>query len=231
MPREPLSSTAIVRAAVRLADEQGLDALTMRHLGAQLGAKAMALYRHVSGREDLLDAMVAATMDQLAPLLSPRCSPAPSGLAYLERTARDVRAMALKHRWLIRLMVLRTPPLAWLSPPLSGLACTTSVLESLILHGYDLPASVQTYRDLCAFLLGHLLMEIPGTGGIAASTRRPGPPLPSPLLVHPSLRDHITLLTRPDLSAEFERSLSGFLRSVDRHAQTTVPNPHPGADQ
>lgn len=238
MPRETLSSTAIVRAAVLIADEQGLGALTMRHLSAHLGARAMALYRYVSGRDDLLDAMVAAAMDQLAPLLSPRTRPVPSAAAYLERTASDARDLALQHRWLIRLMVLRAPPYTWLSPPLSGLACTTSVLETLTFHGYDLYASVQTYRDFCAFLLGHLLMEIPLAGDNHTLRRRPDQVPPS-LTDRPSqLVDHITVLAQPDPSSEFERSLRAFLRSVDYQrpcpasaARTIHFTRNPGVDQ
>jgi AcrR family transcriptional regulator len=57
-PREPLDTTRIVDAAIDLADRQGLDAVSMRRLGELLGVTPMALYKHIAGREQLIDAMV-----------------------------------------------------------------------------------------------------------------------------------------------------------------------------
>ncbi len=56
--RQPLSRDRVLRAAVALADEQGLDAVTMRRLGEQLGVEAMSLYNHVQSKRDLLDGMI-----------------------------------------------------------------------------------------------------------------------------------------------------------------------------
>lgn len=53
-----LSRQAILRAAVRLADRDGLAALSMRRLGAELGVEAMALYHHVPNKDALLDGMI-----------------------------------------------------------------------------------------------------------------------------------------------------------------------------
>ena len=56
--RVPLSRERIVQAAIDVADREGLQALTMRRLGAELGVEAMAVYKHVSGKDDILDGMV-----------------------------------------------------------------------------------------------------------------------------------------------------------------------------
>src|SRR5829696_7761074 len=63
--RRPLDQNLIIREAVRFIDEFGRDRLTMRRLGARLGVEAMALYRYVPGREQLLDGVVEAVMDEL----------------------------------------------------------------------------------------------------------------------------------------------------------------------
>ena len=55
----------ILRAAVEFIDTNGLSKLTMRRLGAHLGVEAMALYRYVPGREQLLDGVVEVVMDEL----------------------------------------------------------------------------------------------------------------------------------------------------------------------
>lgn len=56
-PRIPLSRTRITEAALVLIDAEGLDALSMRKLGASLGVEAMSLYNHVRNKDDLLGAL------------------------------------------------------------------------------------------------------------------------------------------------------------------------------
>jgi len=56
--RRPLSRDRVLRAAVALADEHGLDAVSMRRLGQGLGVDPMSLYKHVANKDDLLDGMV-----------------------------------------------------------------------------------------------------------------------------------------------------------------------------
>ena len=53
--RAPLSRELVLRAAITVADEVGLQALTMRRLGKHLGFEAMSLYKHVDNKEDLLN--------------------------------------------------------------------------------------------------------------------------------------------------------------------------------
>ena len=57
-PRPKLDLDAVVEAAIALADEQGLAAVTMRALAARLGVSAMTLYGYVPGRDELLDLML-----------------------------------------------------------------------------------------------------------------------------------------------------------------------------
>jgi AcrR family transcriptional regulator len=56
--RAPLSRDRILRAAVSMADAEGIDALTMRKLAGQLQVEAMSLYNHVANKDDLLDGMI-----------------------------------------------------------------------------------------------------------------------------------------------------------------------------
>ena len=57
-PREPLSRSRILRAAIALADEEGLVAVTMRSLATRLGVVPMALYKHVADKDDLRAGMI-----------------------------------------------------------------------------------------------------------------------------------------------------------------------------
>jgi AcrR family transcriptional regulator len=63
--RRPLSRERILAAAIRLADENGIEALTMRKLARTLGVEAMSLYNHVAGKGDLVDAMADAVMGEI----------------------------------------------------------------------------------------------------------------------------------------------------------------------
>jgi AcrR family transcriptional regulator len=62
MPRRKLSRDGILAAALSLADAEGIDALSMRRLGQALGVEAMSLYKHVSGKEDILDGIADLVM-------------------------------------------------------------------------------------------------------------------------------------------------------------------------
>ena len=56
--KRPLSRDRVLRAAIKLADQEGIDSLSMRRLGLALGVEAMSLYNHVAGKDDLLDGLV-----------------------------------------------------------------------------------------------------------------------------------------------------------------------------
>ena len=63
--RVPLTRERVLRAAVLLADENGLESLTMRELGLRLGVEAMSLYNHVANKDDLLDGMVDLVVSEI----------------------------------------------------------------------------------------------------------------------------------------------------------------------
>src|SRR5947208_10134910 len=68
--RRNLTRNRIVECALDLADEEGIDAITMRRLGSLLGVEGMALYTHVRDKDDLLSAVGAVLLDELE--LEPR---------------------------------------------------------------------------------------------------------------------------------------------------------------
>lgn len=217
MKRPPLDTPTVVRAAIRAADEDGVDQLTMRQLGARLGVAPMALYRYVASREALLDAVVAANLDQLHRRIARRPAPL-TAAAYLYRTAYDVRELAGAHPWLVRLTVLRPPPSPGLSPPLHSLACTDAVLDALGRHGFDLPSSVRTYRAFCALLLEHLLVDVAASVADGPSLP-PGraPPSTNPLVPRSRRTSRAELLASRGTLAEFDRSLHLFLIALQSH--------------
>ncbi len=63
--RVPLSRERVLGAAVALADEEGIESLTMRELGLRLGVEAMSLYNHVANKDDILDGMVDLVVSEI----------------------------------------------------------------------------------------------------------------------------------------------------------------------
>jgi AcrR family transcriptional regulator len=92
--RTPLTREQIVDAAIRLADAEGLDALSMRRLGGELGAGATSLYWHVRNKDELLDLVV----DRIIGEVRTELGPADGWRAELEETARALRRVLVRHR-------------------------------------------------------------------------------------------------------------------------------------
>src|SRR5260370_16895812 len=64
--RAPLSRERVLRAALVLADAGGIDSMSMRKVGEELGGEAMSLYNHVANKEDILDAIVDLAFAEIA---------------------------------------------------------------------------------------------------------------------------------------------------------------------
>ena len=96
------SRAEITQVALRVADAEGLDAVSMRRVAAELGTGAASLYRYVETREDLLDLMIDATGAEYA-------FSAPTGdwLADLIAFGEHARVIFRRHRWLAGLAMTR----------------------------------------------------------------------------------------------------------------------------
>lgn len=94
MPHQKLSRDLILHAALQLADDEGIEALSMRRLGQALSVEAMSLYKHVSGKEDILDGIADLVMLEV---------PVPSRdlpwRAALTRSAVATHEALLRHPW------------------------------------------------------------------------------------------------------------------------------------
>ncbi|MFF0771417.1 TetR/AcrR family transcriptional regulator [Nonomuraea wenchangensis] len=101
--RPGYSREQITRAAVRIADAEGVEAATMRRIAGELGTGAMSLYRYVPRRDDLFDLMIDLAMSEI------EIPDGPSGdwRGDLTLLARQVRAAGLRHPWLIALLTSR----------------------------------------------------------------------------------------------------------------------------
>ena len=163
-PRKPLDQLTILAAAVSFIDEHGRETLTMRRLGGRLGVEAMALYRYVPGREQLLDGVVEMVMNELYENTMVG-EFAANWSEYLQKMAHGVRDLALAHPRVFPLIATRPPAAPWLRPPLRSLRWVEGFLEGLAERGFSDDASVVVYRAFSTFLLGHLLLETSTVGG------------------------------------------------------------------
>lgn len=131
------SRAEITVAAIAIADGDGIGAVSMRRVAADLGTGAASLYRYLDTREDLLDLMIDLTGAEYV-----LAAPTGNWLADLIDLGLQARAIMRRHRWLADLVLKRQP----LGP--HGLALLQHVLEVL----EPSPASIAAKLDSFALL-------------------------------------------------------------------------------
>jgi AcrR family transcriptional regulator len=135
--RPRLTRATIAEAALAMIDEDGIEALSMRRLGARLGVEAMALYRHVDGRRGVLDAVADLLIDQLGE------GPSPGGdwREVLSRFAHRYRRVVRAHP--------KAAPLLSTRPERSYVAsrdAAEAVLEHLVASGFSRDDAIRAVR-------------------------------------------------------------------------------------
>ncbi len=147
--RTPLNRDRIVVAAVEFADREGLDALSMRKLGRDLGVEAMSLYNHVANKDDLLDGMIDVIVELIG---------LPDPTADWRRAMRDraisAREVLRRHPWATRVMETRT------TPGIATLRYYDAVLGILRGAGFPLQLAMHAFSATDAYVYGFTMQEI-----------------------------------------------------------------------
>ena len=145
----PLSKERVLRQALALADNEGLDALSMRRLGKELDAGAMSLYHHVGNKEELLDGMVDLVFAEIH-------LPDSRGdwQAAMRREAVSAREVLARHPWAIALMESRTTPGA------ANLRHREAVTASLRKAGFSVQMATHANWLLNSYVYGFVLQEV-----------------------------------------------------------------------
>jgi AcrR family transcriptional regulator len=145
------SRAEITAVALDIADREGLDAVSMRRIAAELGTGAASLYRYVETREELLDLMTDATGAQYQ-------LGAPSGdwLADLIALGEQARAIYRRHRWLAALVMARPA----IGP--NGIALMEHVLTVLRPHPAEVAAKLEAFGMLNGITAAFALQEQAG---------------------------------------------------------------------
>jgi AcrR family transcriptional regulator len=149
-PRLPLTRERVLRAAVDLADARGIESLTMRNLGHELGVEAMSLYNHVANKEDVLDGVVAvvtgevlAAVDEIEPPSS-----AAEWKPAMRRRILAAREVLLRHRWAPGVLESRTT-----APP-TVLQLYDSLLGLMLEAGFSIDLAHHAFHALGSRILG-----------------------------------------------------------------------------
>jgi len=145
-----LSVDRIVHAAIRIADGEGLDAVSMRRVAGELGSGTMSLYRHVSGKDDLLDLLLDAAFGEI-PLPG---KPSRNWQSSLRLAARETRVAMKRHPWLAGLLSRRPP----LGP--NYLRHFEFLLASVSALDLDIRAATRMVGTLYVFVMGYVGVEL-----------------------------------------------------------------------
>src|SRR5450756_2219867 len=146
--REPLTRERVLQAAIKLADQGGLESLSMRKVGQELGVEAMALYYHFKNKDEVLDNMIDLVFSEI--------DLPPSGADWktaMRQRAISAREVLSRHRWAIGLMESRA------NPGPATLRHHDAVLGSLRAAGFSLEMAAHVYSLLDSYLYGFALQE------------------------------------------------------------------------
>ncbi len=144
----PLTRDRVLRTALALADEQGLDRLSMRRLGQALGVEAMSLYHHVANKEDLIDGMIDLVFAEIE-----LPSPQDDWKSGMRRRALSAREVLGRHRWANGLMESRRTP----GP--ANLRHHDTVLGCLLGAGFPIALVAHAYSALDSYIYGFAMQE------------------------------------------------------------------------
>jgi|SRR5689334_2026155 len=146
--RAPLSRERVLEAALALADESGVESLSMRKLAKELGVEAMSLYNHVANKEDLLNGLVDLVFAEIEPP-----SPDVHWREAMRQRALSTRAALRRHSWAIGLMEARSGP----GP--ANMRLHEAVLKCLREAGFSLEGTVHAYNVQDSYIYGFALQE------------------------------------------------------------------------
>jgi AcrR family transcriptional regulator len=146
--RARLNRERVLQAAVRLADKDGLEKLSMRRLGEGLGVEAMSLYNHVSNKEDLINGMIDTLYGEIE-----LPSHDDGWKTALRKRSVSVRDVLLRHPWANGLMDSAT------SPGPGTLRHHDRVLGTLRNGGFSLAMTAHAFSALDSYVYGYAKQE------------------------------------------------------------------------
>lgn len=216
-PRIPLSTERVLRAAIELADEGGLESLSMRRLGQRLGVEAMSLYNHVANKDDVLSGIVDLVVGEFS---------IPDDVSDWKAALRQIYTSANKvltrHPWACTLMMTASGVGPWRKRYME------SVLGALRQAGCSVELTHLGFHALDVHLLGYTIQvssfrSLPeDLGEMGARFLRDLPEDD-----YPFLAEHVRHHLEEDHGSEFWFGLELVLDGIERRrdAQATPISP------
>lgn len=149
----PLSREQIVTAALELLDAEGIDALSMRKLGARLNAGATSMYTHVANKDELIELVVDEVYGEVEAPSADDSAGAddPAGWrTAITRCAHSMRAALLRHPWIVS--VQGEASVAYLGP--NVLRQNEAILATFEQGGFTLEAADRALNTVVAYVVG-----------------------------------------------------------------------------
>jgi AcrR family transcriptional regulator len=191
LARAPLSRERVLRAAVELADEGGIESLSMRKLGQALGVEAMSLYNHVTSKDDILDGIIDAIVGEIeAP------PPGPDWKSSLRQRVMAARQVLLRHPWAPRVIESRPEP----GP--ATLDYMESVIRTLREGGFELSLAHHAMHVLGSRVLGF-------NQELFDDTSKSGPPPEVAAVMALQMRERFPYVTEMASAVSHEGGLGG----------------------
>jgi AcrR family transcriptional regulator len=210
-PREPLSRERVLGAAVQLADESGIEALSMRKLGLRLGVEAMSLYNHVAGKDDLLDGVVDLVVSEIE-----LPADAVGWKEAMRRRAISAQTVFSRHPWASTLIDSRES-----SGP-ARLRYFDWVLGTLRRAGFTLEMAARAFVVLDSYVYGFGRQQLNSSaaGDLSPEQMAEAFLTALPADEYPYLREIVVehaMKSGYDETADFEFGLDLILDGLERH--------------
>ena len=217
-----MSRDLVLRAALKIIDEGGVEQLSLRRLGRDLHRDPTTLYHYASNKAGLLDGVAELVLDQLT-----LDATDPDWAGQLRAMARSFRRLALAHPNVVPLLVTRPLATPLALRPLGTLRPLEAILQLLTRAGFTGADALHVYRSLFGFLHGHVLNELQDLVHNADETDdvlRLGLHR-LPLQQFPLLRELAPVLASYDGAAELERGLDMLLSGLQAQLPSRQPPP------
>ena len=212
--RTPLSRERVLRAALDLVDEEGVEALTMRRLGRELGVEAMSLYGYVDSKEDLIEGVVEQIFREM-PLIVPGRG---KWQDRVRAHAAIYRKVLLDHPNVVRLMAGR--PLET-----EGIAAfVDSALALLRSAGLDLRTAYRVLGVIASFAQGMVSEQVGSQTRAREKTSRRTKRAPLDGQRFPYLAAALTM-DPTDYDRDFEVGMDFIIAGIERMVADAPPPP------
>jgi len=203
--RVPLSRERVLRAAVALADRSGIESLTMRRLGQELGVEAMSLYNHVANKDDILDGIVDLVLSDI--------DVPPTGTDWktaMRQRAISAHAVLLAHPWAAMLIMSRFN----IGPGMTRYLDAT--LGRLREGGFSIEGALDAWHTLDSHLYGFTLQQLNLPFGVEETQVSADVLGQLPADEFPHVVEVITEIMRSGREEDFEFGLDLILDGLER---------------